>query len=61
LLLDPARNKLAGGDLKGGVEMTLAYAAAGVTVLVGVAWSVWAALITGVILVVFCAFAWMTR
>jgi hypothetical protein len=41
--------------------MALASAAASVTVLMGIAWSVWAALITGAILVVLCGFAWVTR
>ena len=41
--------------------MTLAYAAASVAVLVGVAWSVWPALILGAIFAVLCGFAWMTR
>ena len=41
--------------------MALAYAAASVTVLVGIAWSVWAAPIFGAILLVFCGFAWVTR
>ena len=41
--------------------MTLAHAAASVGVLMGVARSVWAALITGAILLVLCGFAWVTR
>jgi hypothetical protein len=41
--------------------MTLAYAAASVTVLVGVAASVWAALILGASLALLCGFAWMTK
>ena len=48
LLLDIARLTLAGREInRGELEMTLATAAASVTVLVGVAWSVWAALILG--------------
>jgi hypothetical protein len=50
-----------GGIPEGEVEIAFAYAAASVTLLVGIVLSVWATLVLGAFLAVLCGFAWMTK